>query len=322
MRVEEIRTPQEKERYSRIAAETGTLFNRPEWLDTFGDRAKILGFYDKGGRLVGGFSLYRQKRLLWTIYRDPPLTPGIGPVLSLEAKNYPSILTKQKEALAAMALAIDRLPYSIVSLSLNRSVVDTQPFLWKKFKVTPVYTYLLDLQKSADEIYKGMGSEKRNDIQKALKDGLTTGPVEDYRIVKTLVLKSFARQKKNFDRRHLDDVLFRAARPENSFAFAAYARSRPLAASFCVHDRTTAYYLLGGYDSEGKHHGAGTLALWGAIQQAQGLGLQYFDFEGSMIPAIERYFRGFGGRIVPYYRLNKARWLYEVFLKIPKREFF
>ena len=44
-------------------------------------------------------------------------------------------------------------------------------------------------------------------------------------------------------------------------------------------------------DSKNKHHGAGALSMWGAIKCAKDLGIKYFDFEGSMVAQIERYFR-------------------------------
>ena len=45
--------------------------------------------------------------------------------------------------------------------------------------------------------------------------------------------------------------------------------------------------------------------LWQAILYTKDtLKLNVFDFEGSMIPSIEKYFRKFGGEITPYYSLN------------------
>jgi hypothetical protein len=53
------------------------------------------------------------------------------------------------------------------------------------------------------------------------------------------------------------------------------------------------------------------------------LGIKYFDFEGSMLPQIEIFFRGFGGQLVPYYnRINKAKLPLEILLKFYKRELF
>ena len=53
---------------------------------------------------------------------------------------------------------------------------------------------------------------------------------------------------------------------------------------------------------------AGAACMQAAISKAKELGLKLFDFEGSTIPAIERYFRGFGGELVQYLTVNRA-WL-------------
>ena len=43
-----------------------------------------------------------------------------------------------------------------------------------------------------------------------------------------------------------------------------------------------------------------------------------FDFEGSMIPQIEKYFRGFGGELTPYFVLQKNNWMGSTMLKLRK----
>ena len=120
----------------------------------------------------------------------------------------------------------------------------------------------------------------------------------------------------------MDQIIYGFANRDNSFAFITYKGSQPVSASFCIYDQTTAYYLFGGYDHENRHHGAGALSLWTALGYAKGLGLKYFDFEGSMVPDIERHFRGYGGTLTPYYRVNKALLPLEMILKLFKREFF
>ncbi|MFZ0035415.1 MAG: GNAT family N-acetyltransferase, partial [Sedimentisphaerales bacterium] len=246
----------------------------------------------------------------------------MGPFLEVKAKNPVAVMDMWKKVLSLMADFIESLSYSIISISLNKNIGDTQPFIWKKFKVTPGYTYLLDLSKSIDDIRTEMSAERKNDINKAMRDGLIVKQVKNFEIVKSLVLKTFLRQNLTVKRYYLDKILFEFASDVNSFAFATYREDNPIAVSFCVCDKETAYYLLGGYDYEKKHHGAGALATWEAIKYAQQLGLKYFDFEGSMVPQIERYFRGFGGQLTPYYRVNKAKLPLEMLLKFFKRDRF
>jgi len=312
----------DKVEYNNLAIEYGTIFNTLSWLKLFEDSVQIYGIYDKGNNLIGGFHLYKQKKFGLTIYRNPPFTPYVGPFLEIKAKNPVAIMDTWKRVLSLMADFIETLPYSVISISLNKDIVDTQPFIWKKFKVIPGYTYVLDLNKSIEDIQKDMSAERRNDIKKSVRDGLTVKQINNFEVVKSLVIKTFSRHKKKINKYYLNKILFNFANNANSFAYATFRDGNPIATTFCIYDKDTAYYLLGGYDYKNKHHGAGALAVWESIKHAKGLGLKCFDFEGSMVPQIERYFRGFGGKLTPYYRINKAKLPLEILLKFFKRELF
>lgn len=186
----------------------------------------------------------------------------------------------------------------------------------------PGYTYLLDLSKSIEDIQKGMSAKRRNDMNKATRDGLIVKGVDNFEVVKSLILKTFSRQELVINKGYLDKILFEFANKNNTFAFVTFKDDNPMATSFCVYDKDTAYYLLGGYDDKNKHHGAGALTLWESIKHAKGTGLKWFDFEGSMAPQIESYFRAFGGKLTPYYSARKAKLPLEILLKFFKRELF
>jgi len=319
--VKEIKTIEEKTRYNQIAKEVGNIFNTIDWLNIFGEKVRIFGIYDKSDRLIGGFSLYK---FGFGIYRNPPFTPCIGPFLQMEAKNPVAIMSKWKEVMELMAKTIENLSYSIVTVSLNKDVIDTQPFIWRKFKVIPGYTYVLDLTKPIEDIWKGMSHTRRNEIDKGIRDGLVAKQIDDFSIVHSLVMKTFSRQgeEKKVNRYYLNKVLFDFANNTNSFAYATFRNGNPIATSLCVYDNDTAYLLLGGYDHKNKHRGAKPLAVWMDINHAKELGLKYFDFEGSMLPQVEQTFRDFGGRLTPYFRINKAKLPLEILLKFIKRERF
>jgi len=307
--------------YDKLAKEYGTIFNTYEWLKLF-ENIELYGIYDKGNNLIGGFHIYKQKKMGFSIYRNPPFTPHIGPFIKVDAQNPVNITNRYREVLSLVSEFLDNLNYSIIFFSLEKNIIDTLPFIWRKFKVVPGYTYILDLNKSLDELYKSMSVERRNDINKSINDKLIVEKINDYNIVKSLVLKTFLRQKKYINELILDKILFSFANTTNSFAFATFKDKKPIATVFCVYDKITTYYLLGGYDFENKHHGAGPLVIWESIKYSKKIGLKYFDFEGSMVPQIEKYFRGFGGKLTPYYRINKARLPLEILLKFLKRELF
>jgi hypothetical protein len=312
----------ELEAYDALARSHGTLFNRLEWISLFAGRMQPLGLFEDGGQMVGGVSLFRERRLGLTVFRRAPFTPTCGPFIEVKAQNPVTVLEVHRKALDCLIDYLEGHPRNLTMLPLDQRISDAMPFLWRGYKVVPKYTYLIDLSLSREQIIKNMSSIRRNDISKATRDGLVVQPTTDMGVVRDLVLATFGRQQKGIDRECLEAILFRYAKPVNSYAISTYRRGKPIATCFVVHDAQTAYYLLGGYDAQDRHHGAGALAVVEAILRAQELRLKTFDFEGSSIPPIEKYFRGFGGRLIAYYTVNRAWLPLEMLLKLRNREFF
>jgi hypothetical protein len=308
--------------YDALARERGTVFHGEDWTATFGDRLTRYGVFRRDGELVAGFHLYRTSLVRLTVLRDPPFTPPCGPFISIKAKNPVAVLEERRDVLNAIAGFLDNRSHAVVSVSFDSGIQDLLPFVWRKFKVVPAYTYILDLSPSFDELKGRMSPVRRNDISKAVRDGLIVRQTSDLEMIRHLVQETFARRRVQASARYLDGILFRFSNGDNSYAFASYRGDTPIACCFVVHGRSRAYYLLGGHRGDGKHHGAGALALFTAIRHAKEIGLEAFDFEGSMIPAIEKYFRGFGGQLTPYYRANKAWLPIEMVLKFVRREIF
>jgi hypothetical protein len=308
--------------YDCLAREHGSVFNTVAWTDLFGDSLTRYGLYDAGGALRGGFCLFRKKRLGLTVLTNPPGTPSIGPFFEPRARHPVAQLEERRDVLDALAELLERLRPAVVSVSLAQWVTDCLPFSWRNYKVIPHYTYLLALKQPDEAILAGMSEARRRNIGKARRDGLRAELTDDHSAIAALVEATFARQGKDVKREYLQRILFTYANPANSYAFVVQSNGIPIAGAFVVHDARSAYYLFGGYRSEDKHHGAGALALFESIRHARELGLQAFDFEGSSVPAIERYFRGFGGKLTPCYRVNKAWLPLEMALKLFKRRLF
>lgn len=312
----------ELDQYSHLAQEHGCVFDSLAWTGLFGDALTRYGIFDAGGGLRGGFCLFRQRKLGLTVLRNPTATPSIGPFFERRARHPVARLEEKRDVLTALAEFLDRLHPAVLSVSPSPWVTDLLPFLWRSYKVIPDYTYVLPLGKTDEAILVGMSESRRRNISKARRDGLSAERTEDFSIVASLVETTFARQGMGLEREHVKKVLFSFACPGNSYAFVVQSGGVPIAAAFIVHDTRTAYYLLGGYRTEGKHHGAGALAMFESIRHAREIGLETFDFEGSVVPTIERYFRGFGGRLTLRFRVSKAWLPLEMSLKLVNRKLF
>jgi lipid II:glycine glycyltransferase (peptidoglycan interpeptide bridge formation enzyme) len=169
----------DKEKYEELSLSYGSIFNTYQWLKNF-DNISIYGIFDRGNSLIGGFHLFKERRFGLTIYRNPPFTPLIGPFIKIDTQNTVKVISKYREVVSLLDDFLDKLNYSIISVSLGRNIVDTLPFIWKKFKVIPGYTYVLDLNKSLDELNKGMSVKRRNDINKAIRDELIVKKIDDF----------------------------------------------------------------------------------------------------------------------------------------------
>jgi len=311
------------EDYFRLAGEYGSVFNTRAWVDIYDQQhLKVFGIFDRGGLLTGGFQIYHARRAGLSFYRNPPFSPHIGLFYENRSVNPAKAQSAEKNMLTAVALFLKKLPWQVLSVALPVGFTDAQPFMWDKFKVVPGYTYRLDLTVPVEETYREMMPERRNDISKAMKDGIEAREVTDMAIVEALVQNTFDRQSKSLDKLHLGRVLRNFPGHGNSFAMVAFQYEMPLATCFCIYDGKTVYYLLGGYDSQNRHKGAGALAIWKSVEKAESMNRQVFDFEGSMVPWIERYFRGFGGSLTPYHTINRACLPLEIALKFIKRDIF
>jgi len=62
--------------------------------------------------------------------------------------------------------------------------------------------------------------------------------------------------------------------------------------------------ILSGFDKQLLQRGANEYLVYHCIQEAKKQA-DFFDFEGSMIPAIEAFYRKFGGVYTPYLTIYK-----------------
>lgn len=83
------------------------------------------------------------------------------------------------------------------------------------------------------------------------------------------------------------------------------ADGNPGSAAIMVWDSRCAYYIAGGIRQDlRKGSIANVLLIQRMIADAHAMNLN-FDFEGSILPGVERFFRSFGGELQPAYRVMK-----------------
>jgi len=87
--------------------------------------------------------------------------------------------------------------------------------------------------------------------------------------------------------------------------FAAYdEEGRIHGVIYIAYDEDWVYYLFGGTDPELRKFNSSSLLIDYALKVSAEMG-RGFDFEGSITPGIEEFFRKFGGKQTPYFSISK-----------------
>ncbi len=307
---------------SFTAKETVPVFSSFNWVKLFSEKLLLLGIFEEEDKLIGYCYFFSAKKNNLSYLINTPYTPHCGLHYLNPSKNKSKKTSFDKKVMTHLAEYIEAHKFHFVDFSIPSTYVDTQAFYWKKFSVNTRYTYHLDLSPTEEELYANISSEKRKSLKRAEKDQLSTVLCTDYDEIKKLVTKTFDRKQKKINEALLDKILTKFAEPQNCFAFITKDGTKPIACAFCVYDLYCCYYLFGGYDPQNRHHGAGVSSMWNCILYAKRKGIKTFDFEGSMLPEVEKYFREFGGALIPYYTIQKASLPVKIGLGLIKRKAF
>ena len=296
-----------KEKYKKACEQNSIpLFAQDWWLDAVcGEHGWDVIVLEKGGRVVATLPFTYRRRFGLTVLGMPPLTQTLGPWIKYPtSQKLGKKYSLEKDVLSDL---IGRLPVSSgFSENFNSDFTNWLPFYWNGFNQTTNYTYVLDDISDTDEVWAGFLENIRTDIRKAEK---IVKCIEDpnFDTFWQCHVKVFSRQDIHvpYDEslaRRLDDAA--RQRERRKIFLAVDELGRVHAGVYIVWDSERAYYLMGAGDPELRSSGATSFLIWKAIQFASSV-TKSFDFEGSMIEPIERFFRGFGARQVPYFRVSR-----------------
>ncbi|MBS1652449.1 MAG: GNAT family N-acetyltransferase [Bacteroidetes bacterium] len=306
--------------YKNLVAKSGSIFNSPQWLSIYDEKQLVvLGIYNANNDLIGSFFFYRFKKLNIISIIPPPFSPSIGLFFTNPAKNNSNIISTNRELQKCIIEYFNKIKSHQIDLSFSPDYKDFQLFLWNGFEVSPAYTYHINLALSKEVLFENLSSEKRKSIRKAELDNILIKYNDQKTIVFDLIKQTFSRKQKKLNENLLEKILFQFSNQSNSYSFVAYNKDKPIATCFFIYDKTTVYYIAGGYNMSNKHHGAGVLCMWSGILKAKEMNIQTFDFEGSMLPEVERYFRDFGGELTPYFRVKKINTFIKAALKLKNK---
>ena len=240
----------------------------------------------------------------------PHFTQTMGPWFAPDSADT-KYTTRLGQRQTLSQQLIERLsPYRVFLQNFHHTVTDWLPFYWAGYTQTTRYTYLLEGIRDADRLWAQMSANIRRNIQKARdKHQLTICkgiPTEAFLQVQA---QTFARQgvRLKQDVNILRRLIEVSRERQQGDLWGAYdAQDQLHAAAFVVWQAQSAYYLAGGGNPALRDSGAHSLVLWEAIRYVSAF-TDCFDFEGSMLPGVERFFREFGARQTPYFTITKGK---------------
>ncbi|MDP2632462.1 MAG: peptidoglycan bridge formation glycyltransferase FemA/FemB family protein [Candidatus Curtissbacteria bacterium] len=201
------------------------------------------------------------------------------------------------------------------------------------------YNFLLDLNKSEEQLLSAMHPKTRYNISVAQKKGVevyASTNDRDFEVYLKLYFETTKRQK-YFGHTHAYHKLVWQTLKEAGMARVAIAKyqNKPLVAWMLLNFGNTLYYPYGGSSVENREVMASNLIAWEAIKLGKKLGLEMFDMWGALGPdadltdpwfGFHRFKAGYGPTHVEYvgtydlvlkpqlYNLlniaDKARWMF------------
>lgn len=300
-----------KEKYRQLCEvqDDIPIFSRPWWLDAaMGEENWNVVMVENQGEILGCFPYTFRKKIGMTIITMPKLTPMFYIYIRYpEGQKYATRLAYEKRIISGL---IDQLP-KVPSFhqKYHYRFTNWLPFYWKGYRQTTRYSYIIEDLHDLDAVFDGFRDNIRREIRKARKK-VNVAESDDVELFYQMVGRTFRRQNREttFSRELLERV-DEAARKQGARKI-YFARDKETgvvhAGLYLVWDKNSAYYLAGGSNPDLRNSGAGSLLMWEAIQFAATV-TNRFDFEGSMIEPVERFFRSFGAVQKPYFSIFKKR---------------
>ncbi len=282
----------------------GTIFSSPEWLEAVSPGNWDYLIVEKKKSITICMPIISIEKYSFSILNMPPLTQSLGVLLPLEEGKYSESLSRDMNRINELLAELPRFSYFIQRF--HPSFKNWLPFYWNGFKQTTRYTYIIEDLTNIDNIWDGFRSNIRQEIRKAEKQ-LVIEESDDLDALSFCIKSTFERQVGiEFDFKALERIFQTCNNLDCGKIFLARNKNGDLCGGiYIVWDKKSSYYLSGGSPDQYRTTGAMPFLIWEAIKFSSKITKQ-FNFEGSMIRPIERFFRAFGAKQIPYFEISKS----------------
>jgi|LakMenEpi03Aug12_release.lakeMendotaPanAssembly.Ray.scaffolds.fasta_scaffold00272_26 hypothetical protein len=291
------------------------FFCSERWASCYDHRFRRFFIVDEKENIVGKFAAFVGGRLGLQTLITPPFSPHIGLSVATSKNNPVKVQSFHKQIATCIAEFLQTSGYVYYKLDFPSQWTDIQPMVWKNLNTSVRYTYKLNISRSAVEIESDMDSSRRNKINKARRENLTLTHAGDIEKAMQMLRENLRDKPVKLHEPILRKILELLMDRGCGFWTVASLGEIPAAINICCLNGQSCYNLLSAIDRSLGLNAAGSLSLYESILYAKEKGISEFDFEGSVVPEIEEYFRSFGGQLTPYFSVQGGKWPWTTILK-------
>lgn len=281
---------------------------------------RTYGFY-KGEELLGIYPLFYKRIMgIKTIYSPPPDRgiPHLGFVVS---KEYDKSKRSKKESFLGSFLGeiegeIQRYSPDYIHIYTVPNFLDMRFFNWNDYIVKPKYTYIVDLNRSADEIWTNFHKDVKRCVKLAESYGLDLRTGNDISALRERQERRYREIAANFsmDADYLKE-LFKVY-PDNIKIYYVYNGQGEVVSGLISQEYNGRFMVWMGIARAVEH--ANELLIWRLIEKAKSAGLKKFEIAGADDRRLNQFKSRFspslevGNRIYKKSMLGKvAGWAYD-----------
>jgi hypothetical protein len=282
------------------------IFMQHWWLDIVCNSSWDVALSKKSGKIVGCLPFYLKKRGPFNLISQPRFSQFMGPYLKYpESDRHEKLSSFENKTLKELIAGLPHADY--LFFNLNFKTQNALPFIWNGYEARFSCTYKLFPVENEEILLRSLRSNIRTDIKKASNSYHIIEGNECDQLFELIDL-TFKRQNLPIGFSLNDLTALDRELQKRSCRKVMYAKNEQgdiHAGVYLVWDSDTVYYLLSGTNPDFKNYGLNSFLVWKGLLFASQQ-RKTFDFEGSTIEGIERFFRGFGATQFPMVQVSKT----------------
>lgn len=298
-----------KKAYQQLCAEEYIpIYAQPWWLDAVvgAENWEVALVFNADNKVIGAMPYCISSFYGLQFCRLPTLTTYnyIYFYIPSEIKQH-RLYFRRKWIISELIKQLPKITF--FNQNFHPELKSSLPFNINGFRQTTRYTYILNELKNLEAIKSNFKGSIRTYIKKANRTLIVkkNTPIIDFIDFQKKVVKLGA--KKRYPEEFLIKLHSVLQSKGQSICLSAIDKENKVhAMAYIIWDEKRAYYLAGLSHPLYKTSGAVPLLMWEAIKYVSSK-VDSFDFEGSMVPSIESFYRAFGATQTPYHQIYKMK---------------